>query len=150
MKKLTILCLLCLASMGAMAKSLVLTLSDGTLVYYLLGGETDPRMRFVEGKIEVNTDVYQISGIKNFYISNEDDPVGIDDAQAPVGAHFSANTFVINAEAVKAVKVYADNGTEVQAKVTESNGLVSVGLNGLKRGVYIISTGKASFKVMKK
>ena len=76
MKKLTILCLLCLASMGAMAKSLVLTLSDGTLVYYLLGGETDPRMRFVEGKIEVNTDVYQISGIKNFYISNEDDPVG--------------------------------------------------------------------------
>ena len=67
MKKLTILCLLCLASMGAMAKSLVLTLSDGTLVYYLLGGETDPRMRFVEGKIEVNTDVYEISGIKNFY-----------------------------------------------------------------------------------
>jgi hypothetical protein len=136
--------------MGAMAKSLVLTLSDGTLVYYLLGGETDPRMRFVKEGIKVDTDIYQISDIKNFYISNEDDPVGINDAQASKGSRFSANTFIVNAEAVKTVKVYAANGTEVEANVTEVDGQVSVNLNGLKRGIYVVSTGKASFKVLKK
>lgn len=150
MKKLTILCVLCLASMAAMAKSLVLTLNDGTLVYYLLGGETNPRMCFVEGKITLNTDTYEISGIKNFYISKEDDPVGIDDVQVATETRFSANTFIISADAVKTIKVYAINGTEVEVDVTEANGLVSVNLNGLKRGVYVISTGQSSFKVMKK
>ena len=150
MKKLTILCVLCLASMGAVAKSLVLTLSDGTNVYYLLGGETNPRMRFVEGKMVVDADTYEFSDIKNFSISNEDDPVGIDGLQAETGSHFSGSTFVIGAEAVKTVKVYAANGTEVKVNVTEANGVVSVGLDGLKRGVYVVSTGKASFKVMKK
>ena len=73
MKKLTLLFVFaCLAYAGAMAKSVVFTLVDGTKVYYLLGGEANPKLRFVEGKMTVDADVYEFSDIKNFYISEED------------------------------------------------------------------------------
>ena len=150
MKKLTFLLLLCMASMGVMAKSIVFTLSDGTKVYYLLGGETNPMLRFVEGKITVNADQYEISDIKNFFVSNEDDPNGIEDVLAGMDVNFSANTLVINATDVLVVKVYALSGTEVPAEVTKNGSLVSVNLNGLEKGAYIIRVGKSSLKVMKK
>ena len=58
----------CMAS----AKSVVFTLSNNTKVYYLLGGEKNPVMKFVDGKLVVNTDTYEFSKIKNFVISEED------------------------------------------------------------------------------
>ena len=59
MKKLALsLSLFFLACMTATAKSVVFTLSNGTKIYYLLGGETNPVMRFVDGKITVNADSY--------------------------------------------------------------------------------------------
>ena len=48
------------------AKSLVLTLKNGTLVYYLLGGEANPMMRLTDGDIVVNTDKYEFGNIQNF------------------------------------------------------------------------------------
>lgn len=150
MKKLTFLLLLCMASLGVMAKSVVFTLSDGTKVYYLLGGETNPVLHFEDGKIKVDADMYEISDIKNFVVSNEDDPNGIEDVLSGMDVSFSANTLVINSADVPVVKVFAVSGAEVPAEVVKNGNLVSVDLNGLSKGVYIIHVGKASLKVMKK
>ena len=151
MKKLTILFILMLATyMGAMAKSVVFTLANNTKVYYLLGGETNPMMRFVDGKVTVNTDAYEISDIKNFYVSSEDDPNAIESAMAATRMEYRANTLVVKADEVKTVKVYSVGGQEVNADIQASGDVIMVNLNGLDKGTYIISTGDASFKVMKK
>lgn len=151
MKKLTLLFfLMCMVSVGAMAKSIVFTLSDGTKVYYLLGGETNPILRFVDGKVTVEADEYELSNIKNFYVSNEDDPNGIESVLAAQSASYSGNTLVVNAANVSNVKVFTVGGMEVKADIQQSGDMTTVNLNGLEKGTYVIQVGKSSLKVLKK
>lgn len=150
MKKLAFLSFMCLVSLTTMAKSVVFTLSDGTKVYYLLGGETNPVLRFVDGKMKVDADLYELSGIKNFFISEEDDPNGIEALLSKQNITIKANTVVVNSSAVKTLKVFTLSGVEVKADVQRQNDVLTVDLNSLEKGTYVISTGKSSLKVMKK
>ncbi len=150
MKKLTFIFLLLSASIGASAKSVVFTLMDGTKVYYLLSAEESPMLRFKEGKMVVDEDKYEFSDIKNFYISEEDDPNAIELVLSKQNMTFKENTVIIRSDAVKTVKVYTLNGVEVKAPVEKTDDVISVHLNGLEKGTYLISTGKSSLKVLKK
>jgi len=150
MKKLAFLFLLLMTSVGASARSIVFTLSDDTKVYYLLSSEVNPVLRFKEGKMVVNDDVYEFSDIKNFYISEEDDPNAIEPVLSKLNMTFKENTVIIRSETVKAVKVYTLNGEEVKAPVEKTDDVISVNLNGLEKGTYLISTGDSSLKVLKK
>ena len=150
MKKLAFLFLMLMTSVGASARSVVFTLSDDTKVYYLLSSEVNPVLRFKEGKMVVNDDVYEFSDIKNFYISEEDDPNAIEPVLSKLNMTFKENTVIIRSETVKAVKVYTLNGEEVKAPVEKTDDVISVNLNGLEKGTYLISTGDSSLKVLKK
>ena len=150
MKKLTFFLLMLVASIGATAKSLVFTLNDGTKVYYQLSSEVNPIMRFKEGKLLVNDDVYEFDGIKNFYFSDEDAPNAIENVQSKPNVTFKANTVLIPADAVKVLKVFTVDGVEVKTVIQNEGDVFSVDLNGLAKGVYVISTGKSSLKVIKK
>ena len=150
MKKLTFFLLMLVASIGATAKSLVFTLNDGTKVYYQLSSEVNPIMRFKEGKLLVNDDVYEFDGIKNFYLSDEDAPNAIENVQSKPNVTFKANTVLIPADAVKVLKVFTGDGVEVKTVIQNEGDVFSVDLNGLAKGVYVISTGKSSLKVIKK
>ncbi|MDD6016513.1 MAG: hypothetical protein PUC18_09620 [Prevotellaceae bacterium] len=150
MKKLTFFLLMLVASIGATAKSLVFTLNDGTKVYYQLSSEVNPIMRFKEGKLLVNDDVYEFDGIKNFYLSDEDAPNAIENVQSKPNVTFKANTVLIPADAVKVLKVFTVDGVEVKTVIQNEGDVFSVDLNGLAKGVYVISTGKSSLKVTKK
>lgn len=150
MKKLTFFLLMLVASIGATAKSLVFTLNDGTKVYYQLSSEVNPVMRFKEGKLLVNDDVYEFDGIKNFYLSDEDAPNAIENVQSKPNVTFKANTVLIPADAVKVLKVFTVDGVEVKTVIQNEGDVFSVDLNGLAKGVYVISTGKSSLKVIKK
>lgn len=150
MKKLTFFLLMLVASIGATAKSLVFTLNDGTKVYYQLSSEVNPIMRFKEGKLLVNDDVYEFDGIKNFYLSDEDAPNAIENVQSKPNVTFKANTVLIPADAVKVLKVFTVDGVEVKTVIQNEGDVLSVDLNGLAKGVYVISTGKSSLKVIKK
>lgn len=150
MKKLTFSLLMLVASIGATAKSLVFTLNDGTKVYYQLSSEVNPIMRFKEGKLLVNDDVYEFDGIKNFYLSDEDAPNAIENVQSKPNVTFKANTVLIPADAVKVLKVFTVDGVEVKTVIQNEGDVFSVDLNGLAKGVYLISTGKSSLKVIKK
>ena len=138
------------ASIGATAKSLVFTLNDGTKVYYQLSSEVNPIMRFKEGKLLVNDDVYEFDGVKNFYLSDEDAPNAIENVQSKPNVTFKANTVLIPADAVKVLKVFTVDGVEVKTVIQNEGDVFSVDLNGLAKGVYVISTGKSSLKVIKK
>ena len=150
MKKLTFFLLMLVASIGATAKSLVFTLNDGTKVYYQLSSEVNPIMRFKEGKLLVNDDVYEFDGIKNFYLSDEDAPNAIENVQSKPNVTFKANTVLSPADAVKVLKVFTVDGVEVKTVIQNEGDVFSVDLNGLAKGVYVISTGKSSLKVIKK
>ena len=148
MKKLPFLFLLLMTSVGASARSIVFTLSDDTKVYYLLSSEVNPVLRFKEGKMVVNEDVYEFSDIKNFYISEEDDPNAIEPVLSKLNMTFKENTVIIRSETVKTVRVYTLNG--VKASVEKTDDVISVNLNGLEKGTYLINTGNSSLKVLKK
>ena len=150
MKKLTFFLLMLVASIGATAKSLVFTLNDGTKVYYQLSSEVNPIMRFKEGKLLVNDDVYEFDGIKNFHLSDEDAPNAIENVQSKPNVTFKANTVLIPADAVTVLKVFTVDGVEVKTVIQNEGDVFSVDLNGLAKGVYVISTGKSSLKVIKK
>lgn len=139
-----------LAAAGASAKSVVFTLSNNTKVYYLLGGETAPMLRFVDGRVTVNDDVYSISGIKNFYISETDDPNAIEQTLAQQNISYGSNTLVVKAAEGTNVKVYAADGRAVEADILQNGDATTIDLNRLDRGIYMIQIGTSSMKVLKK
>ena len=150
MKKRVLISFLCalLLSGAVCAKSLVLTLSDGTLVYYLLGGDSNPKLQFVEGGFMLNADNYSFANVKNFYISNEDDPSGIENVFVEGGVEMQGNQLVIPTEG--SVKVFTAAGKEVKAETRVVSGNTIVALGTLPQGVYVVNAGGASIKIMKK
>ncbi len=152
MRKTLVMALVCLfAAVGATeAKSLVINLQNGTKAYYLLGGDTNPMMRFVDGKVMMDADEYSIGDIKNFYISETDAPNSIEGILTENDVQFRANTLVINAGDAKGVKVYGANGAQVETDVQQHGDIVTVDLNALRSGTYIVYVSGSSFKVMKK
>lgn len=150
MKKWICLLLVLMTSLGVSAKSVVFTMNDGTKVYYLLSTGVNPILRFKEGRMVVNEDAYEFSDIKNFYISETDDPNAIDFLPSGKDVTMAANTVIIPADAVRDVKVYMVDGKEVKGRVEKTDHDIIVHLNELGKGTYVISTGKSSMKVMKK
>ena len=150
MKKWICLLLVLMTSLGVSAKSVVFTMNDGTKVYYLLSTGVNPILRFKEGRMVVNEDAYEFSDIKNFYISETDDPNAIDFLPSGKDVTMAANTVIIPADAVRDVKVYMVDGKEVKGRVEKTDHDIIVHLNELEKGTYVISTGKSSMKVMKK
>lgn len=138
-------------AVGALpAKSLVLTLENGTLVYYLLGEDTNPMMRFVDGKIKVDTDIYEFSGIKNFYISTTDDPNGIEHTINSTMAEYNDNMVIFDTDKPLVVKVYSSGGNEMNVYPRWVGDKTVVDLSPLPQGTYIITAGETSLKILKK
>lgn len=131
------------------AKSLVLTLKNGTLVYYQLGGEDNPMMRFTDGDIVVNTDKYEFGNIKNFYISATDDPSGIEQAIGE-DIQYAHNIMVVSTDKPLAMAIYTSAGHKVGTPIRQDNGRTLIDLNPLPQGTYIVTIGGSSLKVLKK
>lgn len=152
MKEKTLLLAACLllAANTLSAKSLVLTLKDGTHVYYLLEENSNPKMRFVDGKIAVDANEYEFSDIRNFFISATDDPNGIDRVGGDAAAKYNNGTVVFDTDRLPYIKVYAANGCEVNIAPRQAGGKTIVDLTTLPQGAYILTTGEASLKIHKK
>lgn len=150
MKKIVALIFMLMSVGMTFAKSVVFTLTDGTRVYYLLGGEESPVMKFVDGKMTVNSDTYEFSGIKSFCISDEDDPNLTNVANVvKASARFDGNTLFVAQENAN-VKVYDASGKAVSATISSSAGYTSVDLSSMPKGIYLINIGENSVKVVKK
>ena len=137
MKKTFLLSIIFALALSMQAKSLVITLDDGTDVYYLLGGDEDPVMKFVDGKVVIKTDSYEFSNIKKFYISQTDDPVGI-----------KAETLYLKGD--KTIEVYSLDGKKMDIDTTTTDAISAVNTSPLPKGVYIIRIGNQQMKVLKK
>lgn len=149
-KIITLVACLFLATTILSAKSLVLTLKNGSLVYYLLGEESNPMMRFVDGGIAVNTDKYEFANIRNFYISATDDPSGI--KQVMKGdVQYTHNMVVVDTEnSLLPTAVYTCDGHKIDTPIQQANGKTLVDLNPLPQGSYVVTIGESSLKILKK
>lgn len=151
MKKRLLVMIACtvLSAPFVLSKSLVLTLTDGTLVYYLLGGDVNPMMRLSKDGIQVNADTYTFGNLKNFYISLTDDPNGIEQVLTNAHVSYSHNMLVFNAVGADKVQVYTTAGTPAQADVKVMGDKVLVNLSQLPQGAYVVKMGQSALKVMK-
>lgn len=149
-KIITIAACLLLAVGTLSGKSLVLTLGNGTHVYYLLGEEVNPMMRFVNGKVTVNTDVYEFSNIKNFYISETDVPNSIEHTIGSMTAKYGNDFVIFDTATPITIKVYASNGSEFPVAPQHIGGKTIVDLRTLPQGIYIITAGDTALKILKK
>ena len=152
MNKRIVIAIACLLfSIGAsFGKSLVLTLANNTLVYYVLGGAKNPMMRFADGKVCVESDEYTFSNIKNFYISETDDPSGIEHLLKEQQITYKAGTLIVHTDNPETISVYTVNGMKIRVPVEQAGDVVAVSLNQLPKGVYVVRVGESSFKVFKK
>lgn len=134
-----------LSALQVQAKSLVLTLVDGTSLYYLLGGETNPVMRFSEDSgFSVNADNYEFSGVKNFYISTTD--ASCISKTKISKTSFHSGFLSINAASVA---VFTLDGKNVDVISEKSGDMITIDMSSLPKGIYVIKAGKSSFKVCK-
>ena len=131
------------------AKSLVLTLPNGKRAYYPLGEEANPMLRFVDGGITVNTDRYEFSNVKNFYISDTDDPNGIEHVIGDM-VRYSDNKVIFDTDTPADISTYALDGRKVDTRTQQTNGKVIVDFSTLPEGTYIVTIGESTLKIYKK
>ena len=151
MNKRIVIAIACLLfSIGiSFGKSLVLTLANNTLVYYVLGGAKNPMMRFADGKVCVESDEYTFSNIKNFYISETDDPSGIEHLLKEQQITYKAGTLIVHTDNPESISVYTVNGMKISVPVEQAGNVVAVSMTQLPNGVYVVRVGESSFKVFK-
>ncbi len=147
MKKIIIIALIALLNASfACAKSLVLTLSDGSSVYYQLGGDTEPVLRFSASGVVIEADSYQFSEFSNFVISDNDKPTGVDEVEVKAPS-FQDGKIVIPS-VYKNIQLYDCNGSQCQADVTTTDEYSSLDMSSLSAGIYIVKVGNNSFKIL--
>ena len=144
--KTIITCLACAwLTLSTNAKSLVLVLADGTEAYYNIDTQS-AIMHLIDGNVVIETDSYQFSNIKRFFISNDDAPsaIGNIDASKPISQdgilyipnQDSAILYTIDGKQV----AFSQNGTDTQ----------SFNMGYLPTGTYLVKTKKATLKFTKK
>ena len=135
-----------LAALTVEARSLVVVLTDSTKIYFLL--DDKPVLRLDGDMVWIDTQSFSIDHVDRFYISQTDDPSGIEAVMAERKMQMNGSTLVIAGE--EDVTLYAVNGTKVIARVSKSSGMTSVDTSELPKGPYVVKMGKASFKFIKK
>lgn len=148
-KPLALLFLMALTALSAQAKSLVLLLSDGTEVYYLLAGDTDPKMTWTSDSLCVDGEAFSISGLTKFYISDTDDPAAIGTLTAE-GGEVSLSGGIFSVKGQKAVSVFTIDGRAVEASAQSDGTATTLNTNALPAGTYVIRFGEQAVKYQKK
>ena len=137
-----------LVAVCASAKSLVLELNDGTLVYYLLGGETNPVLRFDGDEVMVDADKYAFTDVAKFFISEENQPTAIDGKPAEAQTEMKDGQLYVSTQ--ETVAVYTTDGRLVSRARQAGKGCSVVDASQLAAGVYVVRYGKKSFKFVKR
>ena len=106
-------------------------------------------LRFVDGGMVINTDRYEFSNLKNFYISATDDPNGIEHVMGDM-VQYGDNKVVVDTDKLTDIRVYTLDGCRVNAHTLQANGKVTIDLTSLPQGTYVITIGVSSLKILKR
>lgn len=119
------------------AKSIVITLNTGTMVYYKISNDNPPQLVIADdGTFKLNSQDYTFSDVKNFYLS-ETDYSGEKNTMDGIVNINEKQDLLMNGE----VRIYTLDGK----LATQGNNLSS-----LQRGTYIITNGTTTLKIQKR
>lgn len=150
MKKILLtLSIACALTGMVQARSLVITTTDGSKIYYLITKESYPVMTFTNGQIVINSDAYEFSGINKFRISNTDDPTGLESI-AEGGRKFSLSDNTLYISGATKADVYNVDGMKMDVTTRLTGDMLAVDLTGLRKGVYMVKAGTCTIKFTKK
>lgn len=149
MKKLllTIIAIMTMA-LSASARSLVLELTNGDKIYYLIGGETNPVLTFNKGTVSVEGTQYAFANIAKFYISETDDPNAIEGVSTKPEAAIKEG--IIYVQTKGQVQLFSTDGRQMNAPVSRQGDSTVVDATSLPTGSYILRIGDQSVKFIKK
>lgn len=136
-------------------ETLVLELKDGTKEYFFLNDK--PVIYFNGETLKFKTDDFStdLENISSFSFKSLDREVvtSVDafktEKQVTI-TYTDGKSVLIQGISIKDVRVYTTDGRLAKAEITNLDGAVSVNLQTLKSGIYIIKTNKQSFKINKK
>lgn len=129
------------------ARKLVVTLLDGTQVFYSITDNDRPVMEFADGVVTVKADSFSFGDIREFRLVKDDDAVrGISAGQS--GLRLDHGRIYLNQ--VSAVSVFSLKGQRVEVPTSLQDQLTVLDVSALPTGVYVIKTDKTSFKFVKK
>lgn len=129
------------------ARKLVITLLDGTQVFYSITDNDRPVMEFADGVVTVKADSFSFGDIREFRLVKDDDAVrGISAGQS--GLRLDHGRIYLNQ--VSAVSVFSLKGQSVEVPTSLQDQLTVLDVSALPAGVYVIKTDKTSFKFVKK
>jgi len=148
MKKIFFLVVCFIMTLTSQARSLVVVLSDGTTIYYLLGSEKNPVMTFTKDSITVDADKYTFTNVVKFYVSETDVPSAIESVQKKDLKYDGQTIYVGTAE--KKVAVYSIDGKKIETDITVIDGTTAISTAKLKKGTYLVKVGETSLKFYKK
>lgn len=148
MKKTLLLAIALMMAMSMSAKSLVLTLADGTDVYFLLGGEKDPVMKVTNETVTVDTQSFTFTDVVKFRISQTDDPNAIRELTSG-STRFDGNTLFVSSSD-KQIQLYTVDGKKVDVKGSQTDGMTMIPVDNLSSGIYLLRVGNQTMKFIKK
>lgn len=130
---------------------MVLKLTSGEKICIL---QTDiPKVSFVEGKMQICTEWYNLSGVSSYTIEQKD-PTSIENMAYGNGKDIviTDDNLIIPTDIVKeGVRFYSTNGIELQMSGTISEeGRYRISLKNYPDNVIIVKSGNSTFKVKTK
>ena len=149
MKKLllTIFAIMTMA-VSASARSLVIELTNGDKIYYLIGGETNPVLTFNEGTVSVDGAQYTFANVAKFYISETDDPNAIEGVSTKPEAAIKEGMVYVQTKGQ--VQLFSTDGRQMNVRTSRQGKSTVVDATQLPAGSYILRVGNQSVKFLKK
>lgn len=135
-------------AMTASARSLVLELTDGSKIYYLIDDENNPVMTFNDGQLTVEGSQYTFANIVKFYISETDDPNAIEGVSGK--AETAIKDGVVYVKTKGQVRLYSTDGRQMDARISRQDDTTVVDAAHLPAGTYILQVNGQSIKFQKK
>ena len=129
------------------ARKLVVTLLDGTQVFYSITDTDRPVMEFADGMVTVKADSFSFGDIREFRLAKDDDAVKGLSADLS-GLRLDHGRIYLNQ--ASAVSVFSLKGQRVEVPASVQDRLTVLDVSALPAGVYVIKTDRTSFKFVKK
>ncbi|MDD4430456.1 MAG: hypothetical protein PHF61_03520 [Bacteroidales bacterium] len=140
------------------ARSLVIELKDGTKMYYLISLDENPCLVFDQGDMSIKSDLFTVSEVEKFYISETDNPNRLtnpqqEDTFRSTGLAAESLHIIIenlNPEKLPLVSLFSIEGKALESSCIFKDKELIVETSGLARGIYILKIGNKSLKFQKK
>lgn len=152
-KKLAAMLGLTCGVLGANASALYMTVEQKSGDKYSFLLADNPEVTYKDGNLVVNgnaTTSYAIDGVKNYHFTESDLTIAEKTDNNQLYISVSNNTVAIeNASAQSKVVLVSANGATIATAKTDVQGAATIALPN-QQGVYVLTVGENSFKLIRK